>query len=75
MADEFDSEEEERPPKPRRKRVRWRKNGKLPGGKVRVEVQALGPKGAAAYAAQKERARKKRADTSTDEPTNTEPRE
>lgn len=71
MADEPDSEESKPPSTPSRRRVRWRKNAPT----TKVEVLALGPRAAAAYAAQKERARKKRADTSTDESTSTEPRE
>jgi len=66
MADKPDEREEGRRSEPRAKRGRWIRNNELPEGRIRAEVQALGPKAAAAYAAQKERARKK-ADTSPDD--------
>ena len=65
MASGFDSEETTLYLSPALEARALAKNGKLPGGQVRMEVQALGLKGAAAYAAQEERAHKK-TDTSTD---------
>jgi hypothetical protein len=59
MADESEAQEERRPSKPRLKRRRWRKNGPT----QKVEIQALGPKGAAAAASQKKAEREKRKGT------------